>query len=79
MNYEKKAKEKLKTIEGLLNDQQDDIEAISGDLLKKVQSLPNGDPNKAKFNDLRNRILKAGASKNKGELLKIIEELKNVK
>jgi len=79
MNYEQKAKEKLKTIEGLLTEQQGEIKAISGDLLKKVQSLPNGDPNKSKFNDLRNRILKAGASKNKAELLKIIEELKDIK
>ena len=78
MNYEDQAKEKLKTIEGLLKDQQKDIDAASKDMLKKIQSLPNGDPNKAKFNEIRNRILKAGANKDKKELLKIIQEVKNI-
>lgn len=78
MNYEKKAQDKLKQIEGLIKDQQSEIKSASDDFLNKIQALPNDDPQKAKFNDIRNRILKAGAAKNKDELKKIIDELKNI-
>jgi hypothetical protein len=78
MNYEDKAKEKLKQIEDLLEAQKKELETVSKDMLKKIQALPNDNPNKAKFNDLRNRILKAGASKDKKELFNIIDELKNI-
>lgn len=76
MDYEKKAREKLETLQGLMFEQKMDISINDSHFLEQIRKLENGDDKKY-FNDVRNKINEAMSKGDHKVVKEIISDLKS--